>query len=48
VIHRLETVVVEENDVCRIEAATTHFLAELKEALEGIPTESIVSTRLLQ
>ena len=36
VMQRLENVTIEENDVCRIEAATGRFLAELKETLEGL------------
>jgi hypothetical protein len=48
VMQRLETVTVEENDVRRIEAATAHFLEELKETLEGFPTANIVSSRFLQ
>lgn len=48
VMQRLGTVMVEENEVCRIEAATTHFLAELKETLEGTPAPHVVSSRFLQ
>ena len=48
VMQHLENVVVEENDICRIEAATSRFLAELKETLEGVPMASIVSARFLQ
>ena len=48
VMQRLENVTVEESDVCRIEAATSRFLAELKETLEGVSTASIVSSRFLQ
>ena len=48
VMQRLENVAVEESDVCRIEAATTRFLAELKETLEGVSTANIVSSRFLQ
>lgn len=33
VAQRLEFIAIEENDVCRIEAATGRFLAELKETL---------------
>ncbi len=48
VIQRLENVCIEENDVCRIEAATDRFLAELKEPLEGLPATDAVASRLLQ
>ena len=48
VMQRLENVAIEENDVCRIEVATSRFLAELKETLEGSPSASIVSSRFLQ
>ena len=48
VMRRLENVAVEENDVCRIETATSNFLAELKETLEGVFTASVVSSRFLQ
>lgn len=48
VMQRLENVEVEETDVCRIEAATSRFLAELKETLEGVCTANLVSSRFLQ
>lgn len=48
VMQRLETVAVVESDVCRVEAATTRFLAELKETLEGVSTANIVPSKFLQ
>ena len=48
VMQHLETVAVVESDVCRIEAATTRFLAELKETLEGVSTANIVPSKFLQ
>ena len=48
IMQHLENVVVEENDICRIEAATSRFLTELKETLEGVPMTRIVSSRFLQ
>ena len=48
VMQRLENVAVEESDVCRIETATSRFLAELKETLDGVSTATIVSSRFLQ
>ena len=48
VMQRLENVTVEESDVCRIEAATTRFLAELKGTLEDVSTANIVSSKFLQ
>lgn len=48
VVQRLDNVAVEEKDVCRIEAATRRFLAELKESLGEKPLAGISSSRLLQ
>ena len=48
VVQRLEDVQIEESDVCRIEAATSRFLAELKETLEGVESPDFSTTRLLQ
>ena len=48
VMQRLESVAVVESDVCRIEAATTRFLAELKETLEGVSTANIIPSKFLQ
>lgn len=49
VVQRLGDVAVEEKDVCRIEAATGRFLAELKESLGGRPFSMANSpVRLLQ
>jgi len=48
VVQKLDTVIVEENDVCRIEAATGRFLAELKESLGNSSHMSVSPTRLLQ
>lgn len=48
VVQRLGSVAVEERDVCRIEAATGRFLAELKESLGDKPFQSGPPTRLLQ
>jgi hypothetical protein len=47
-MRHLGNVVVEENDICRIEAATSRFLAELKDTLEGVPMTRVVPTRFLQ
>lgn len=46
VMRRLENVAVEESDVCRVEAATSNFLAELKDTLD-VSTTSVVSSRYL-
>ena len=48
VMRRLEDVNVEESDVCRIEAATGRFLAELKETLGESTDVRGASSRLLQ
>ena len=48
VIHRLENISIEESDVCRIEAATDRFLAELKEPLEGFSASNVCPARFLQ
>jgi len=48
VVQRLESVAVEEKDVCRIEAATGRFLAELKESLGDRPFIGGPASRLLQ
>ena len=48
VVQRLDNVTVEENDVCRIEAATGRFLAELKESLGNSSIPGISPARLLQ
>lgn len=48
VMLRLEHVSIEEDDVCRIEAATGRFLAELKETLGKNATMSDSRRRLLQ
>lgn len=49
VMTRLEDVKVEEHDVCRIEAATGRFLAELKDTLGDAASErGNMDPRLLQ
>lgn len=48
VLQRLENVYIEETDVCRIEAATGRFLAELKESLGKETRRRGESARLLQ
>lgn len=48
VMQRLEDVPTEESDVCRIEAATGRFLAELKETLEGVEAPDFSTTRVIQ
>lgn len=48
VMQRLENAAVEEQDVCRIEAATGRFLAELKDTLGEAVTEANPASRLLQ
>lgn len=48
VMQRLENAVVEEQDVCRIEAATGRFLAELKDTLGEDACDAGVTSRLLQ
>jgi deoxyhypusine synthase len=48
VMQRLGQVKVEEHDVCRIEAATGRFLAELKETLGEAASVRDTSPRLLQ
>ena len=48
VMQRLENVHIEEMDVCRIEAATGRFLAELKESLGEDTSARGESARLLQ
>lgn len=48
VVQRLDNVAVEEKDVCRIEAATRRFLAELKESLGNAPFAGTAPSRLLQ
>jgi ABC-type transporter Mla MlaB component len=48
VLQRLENVQTDESDVCRIEAATTRFLVELKETLERVEPLHFPPTRLLQ
>jgi hypothetical protein len=47
VMQRLGEVKVEEPDVCRIEAATGRFLAELKETLGEAATAGDAALRLL-
>lgn len=47
VMQRLENVHIEEKDVCRIEAATGRFLAELKETLGDCGRVGGVHGRLL-
>lgn len=47
VVKRLEKVRVEEQDVCRIEAATGRFLAELKETMDNAPVAVTAPSRLL-
>ncbi len=48
VMRRLETVDVEEDDVCRIECATGRFLAELKETFDATAPAELPTTRLIQ
>lgn len=48
VAKRLADVALEEPDVCRIEAATGRFLAELKETLGNTVRLNRTPTRLLQ
>lgn len=48
VMLRLERVCIEEEDVCRIEAATGRFLSELKETLGKNANKGECSGRLLQ
>lgn len=48
VVKRLEQVKVEESDVCRIEAATGRFLAELKETMGRTTPLQNMKGRLLQ
>ncbi|MDR0828441.1 MAG: hypothetical protein LBN33_11340 [Desulfovibrio sp.] len=48
VVKHLEYVNVEEQDVCRIEAATGRFLAELRENLNRADVNRSSATRLLQ
>jgi hypothetical protein len=48
VLQRLENVQTDEGDVCRIEAATSRFLAELKETFERVEPLHFPATRLLQ
>lgn len=48
VVQRLESVMVEEGDVCRIEAATTRFLAEIKDTLDSAVFAQAASKKLLQ
>lgn len=48
VVQKLDNVIVEENDVCRIEAATGRFLSELKESLGDSSLIGISPARLLQ
>ncbi|MDR1359706.1 MAG: hypothetical protein LBJ82_01895 [Deltaproteobacteria bacterium] len=48
ILQRLENVQTDEDDVCRIEAATNRFLAELKETFERVKPPLFPATRLLQ
>jgi hypothetical protein len=48
VVARLEHVNAEEQDVCRIEAATCRFLSELKDTLDKADLSRTSETRLLQ
>ncbi|MDL2207325.1 hypothetical protein LJC09_00530 [Desulfovibrio sp. OttesenSCG-928-F20] len=48
VVRRLDAVCVEEQDVCRIEAATSRFLAELKETLDSAALAPGASDKILQ
>ncbi len=48
VLQRLEEVAINEGDVCRIENATSRFLEELKETLEGAEATTVQTSRLLQ
>jgi hypothetical protein len=47
ILQRLDNVQTDEKDVCRIEAATSRFLAELKETFERVEPPHFSSTRLL-
>ncbi len=48
VMQRLDNLAVEEKDVCRIEAATGRFLAELKESFRDSSVPELSFTRTLQ
>jgi hypothetical protein len=48
ILQRLENVHTDEGDVCRIEAATSRFLAELKETFASAGPFPLPPTRLLQ
>jgi hypothetical protein len=48
VVARLEHVNVDEQDVCRIEAATGRFLSELKDTLDNAAVGRVSENRLLQ
>jgi ABC-type transporter Mla MlaB component len=48
ILQRLENVQTDESDVCRIEAATSKFLAELKETFDKVKPPLFSTTRLLQ
>ena len=48
VVQRLEDVQIEESDVCRIETATSRFLSELKETLEGVEAPGFSTPRIIQ
>jgi hypothetical protein len=48
VVNNLNSVSVEENDVCRIEAATGRFLNELKETLGENAIAELSPAKLLQ
>lgn len=48
VVRRLESVRVEEHDVCRIEAATSRFLEELKETLDSVAPLHGAAGKILQ
>jgi hypothetical protein len=48
VVGKLDSVAVEEHDVCRIEAATGRFLAELKDSLGESVKSGLASSKLLQ